>query len=137
MAALPCGHRAGDKRPELPFDLLSRDLPRISLPVGQSPIQHQVQSCFPNIRSDTDIFLPIKWPRTLTSGGSQSPGYISWFPGPGWTPHTYWVPCVLESVLEPQVPVTCSCCFRDWRLFLQGINLGFFILILHSHPRMS
>ena len=123
MAVLPCGHRAGDKRPELPFDLLSRDLPRISLPVGQGPIQHQVQSlsCFPNIHSDTDIFLPIKWPKTLASGSSRSPGYNSWFPGPGWTPKTYWVPSVSwnQSLnpkflsLVPVASVTGGSSFRE------------------------
>lgn len=74
----PVWHRADDRRPELPFDLLTRDLPRVSLgsqqrdravPPKGSPKQCQVQSlnCFPKHTLTQTFSSPLNdpglWPQ--------------------------------------------------------------------------
>ena len=66
----PCGHRADDRTPELPFGLLTRDLPRLSLGSQQWVSAVHTNWCpfgvkikvgiSPKIHADMDISLPIK-----------------------------------------------------------------------------
>ena len=70
MVVPPCGHRADDWIPELPFDLLTRDLPRLFLGSQQWVSAVHTSWCpfgvkikvgiSPKIRADMDISLPIK-----------------------------------------------------------------------------
>ena len=65
-----CGHRADDWTPELPFDLLPRDLPRLSLGSQQWVSAVHTSWCpfgvkikvgiSPKIHADMDISLPVK-----------------------------------------------------------------------------